>query len=177
MANEAVDTDRAMELLRGILERMGIAAKVELREEEDKRVLDVVCEVDDDLQRVIGRRGQVVDALQHLVGKMLIKGKGEKPERNDKGEKADGRGKPIVVDAGGYRQRHIERLEGLATRMAEKAMTTGKPVDLNPMPAHDRRIVHMALANVDGVSTRSEGEGDLRHIVVSPAAGAGAEAT
>jgi spoIIIJ-associated protein len=138
---------------------------VELREEEDKRVLDVVCDADDDLQRVIGRRGQVVDALQHLVGKMLIKGK---PERSDKGDKVDGRGKPIVVDAGGYRQRHIERLEGLATRMAEKAMSTGQPVDLNPMPAHDRRIVHMALANVDGVSTRSEGEGDLRHIVVVP---------
>lgn len=164
MANEAVDTDRAIELLRGILVRMGIAAKVELREEEDKRVLDVVCEADDDLQRVIGRRGQVVDALQHLVGKMLIKGK-EKPEKS---EKPDARGKPIVVDAGGYRQRHIERLEGLAARMAEKAKTTGQPVDLNPMPAHDRRIVHMALANVDGVSTRSEGEGDLRHIVVVP---------
>ena len=176
MANEAVDTDRAMELLRGILDRMGIAAKVELREEEDKRVLDVVCEADDDLQRVIGRRGQVVDALQHLVGKMLIKGKSEKPEKNDKGERAD-RGKPIVVDAGGYRQRHIERLEGLAARMAEKALSTGKPVDLNPMPAHDRRIVHMALASVDGVSTRSEGEGDLRHIDVIPGAGAGAEAT
>lgn len=176
MANEAVDTDRAMELLRGILERMGIAAKVELREDEDKRVLDVVCEVDDDLQRVIGRRGQVVDALQHLVGKMLIKGKGEKAERSEKPDR-DARGKPIVVDAGGYRQRHIERLEGLASRMAEKALSTGKPVDLNPMPAHDRRIVHMALANVEGVSTRSEGEGDLRHIVVLPAAGAGAEAT
>jgi len=162
MANEAVDTDRAIELLRGILERMGIAAKVELREEEDKRVLDVVCDVEDDLQRVIGRRGQVVDALQHLVGKMLIKGKGEKSE------KPEGRGKPIVVDAGGYRQRHIERLEGLAARMAEKAMSTGQPVDLNPMPAHDRRIVHMALANVEGVSTRSEGEGDLRHIIVVP---------
>jgi len=162
MANEAVDTDRALELLRGILERMGITAKVELHEEEDKRVLDVVCEADDDLQRVIGRRGQVVDALQHLVGKMLIKGKSEKADRNE------ARGKPIVVDAGGYRQRHIERLEGLAARMAEKAKTTGQPVDLNPMPAHDRRIVHMALASVEGVSTKSEGEGDLRHIVVIP---------
>jgi spoIIIJ-associated protein len=162
MANDAVETERAMELLRGILERMGIAAKVELHEAEDKRVLDVVCADDEDLQRVIGRRGQVVDALQHLVGKMLIKGKGDKPD------KADGRGKPIVVDAGGYRQRHIERLEGLAARMAEKAKSTGQPVDLNPMPAHDRRIVHMALANVEGVSTRSEGEGDLRHIIVVP---------
>ena len=160
--SDAVQTERAKELLVGILERMGIEANVDLVEADDKVVLDVVCDADDDLQRVIGRRGQVVDALQHLDGKMLIKGKVEKAE------KSEPRGKPIVVDAGGYRQRHIERLEGLAARMAEKAKTTGQPVDLNPMPAHDRRIVHMALASVEGVSTRSEGEGDLRHIVVVP---------
>jgi spoIIIJ-associated protein len=163
MTNEAqrAEADRAVELLRGILDRMGIAAAVEVRDEEDKVVLDVQCTSEDDVQRVIGRRGQVVDALQHLLGKMLVKGKGERGERTE-------RGKPIVVDSGGYRQRHIERLTGLATRMADKARDSGQPVDLNPMPAHDRRIIHMALAEVDGVSTRSEGEGDLRHIVVVP---------
>ena len=168
MTNEgATPTEKARELLVGMLERMGIPAEVETREEADKVVLDVKCKSEDDVQRIIGRRGQVVDALQHLIGKMLVKGK----ERVEKGaEKAEGRerGKPVVVDAGGYRQRHIERLEGLAARMAEKAKTTGQPVDLSPMPAHDRRVIHMALANIDGVSTKSEGEGDLRHIVVRP---------
>jgi spoIIIJ-associated protein len=153
----AVPTDEAREYLRGILERMGIPAEVIAREEEDKLVLDVECSSTDDVQRVIGRRGQVVDALQHLVSKMVGKGKTE------------GRGKPIVVDSGGYRQRHIDRLEGLAAKMAEKARTSGRPVDLDPMPPHDRRVIHMALANVDGVATRSEGEGDLRHVVVVPA--------
>ncbi len=164
MTNEgATPTERARELLAGMLERMGIPAEVETREEADKVVLDVKCKVEDDLQRIIGRRGQVVDALQHLIGKMLVKGKEkvEKPEGRE-------RGKPVVVDAGGYRQRHIERLEGLAARMAEKAKSTGQPVDLSPMPAHDRRVIHMALANIEGVSTKSEGEGDLRHIVVLP---------
>ena len=158
-----VSTERARELLVGMLERMGIPAEVETREEADKVVLDVKCKSEDDMQRIIGRRGQVVDALQHLIGKMLVKGK-EKPEKSEGRE----RGKPVVVDAGGYRQRHIERLEGLAARMAEKAKSTGQPVDLSPMPAHDRRVIHMALANIEGVSTKSEGEGDLRHIVVLP---------
>ncbi|HLU65738.1 MAG TPA: R3H domain-containing nucleic acid-binding protein [Kofleriaceae bacterium] len=165
MANEAAaatDSERALELLQGILDRMGIAANVVRRDEEDKVVLDVQCDSDEDVQRIIGRRGQVVDALQHLVGKMLVKGKNERAERGE------GRGKPIVVDAGGYRQRHIERLEGLAARMAEKARASGQPVDLSPMPAHDRRIIHMALASVEGVATHSEGEGDLRHVVVVP---------
>lgn len=153
---QAAPIDRAREYLCGILERMGIAAEVTARDEEDKLVLDVACSSSDDVQRVIGRRGQVVDALQHLVGKMVGKGKSE------------GRGKPIVVDSGGYRQRHIDRLEGLAAKMAEKAKQSGRPVDLDPMPAHDRRVIHMALANVEGVATRSEGEGDLRHIVVVP---------
>jgi spoIIIJ-associated protein len=153
---EVVPSDRAREYLCGILERMGIEAEVTARDEEDKLVLDVACSSTDDVQRVIGRRGQVVDALQHLVGKMVGKGKSE------------GRGKPIVVDSGGYRQRHIDRLEGLAAKMAEKAKESGRPVDLDPMPPHDRRVIHMALANVEGVATRSEGEGDLRHVVVVP---------
>jgi spoIIIJ-associated protein len=162
MSAESKDADgapneRAREYLCGILERMGIPAEVTARDEEDKLVLDVACSSTDDVQRVIGRRGQVVDALQHLVGKMVGKGKSE------------GRGKPIVVDSGGYRQRHIDRLEGLAVKMAEKAKQSGRPVDLDPMPPHDRRVIHMAIAKVEGVATRSEGEGDLRHVVVLPA--------
>ncbi len=153
----AVPSDQARDYLRGILDRMGITAEVTAREDEDKLVLDVACSSSDDVQRVIGRRGQVVDALQHLVSKMVGRGKSE------------GRGKPIVVDSGGYRQRHIDRLEGLAAKMAEKAKVSGRPVELDPMPPHDRRVIHMALAKVDGVATRSEGEGELRHIVVVPA--------
>jgi spoIIIJ-associated protein len=147
----------ARELLEGILSRMKIPAGVALREEEDRIVLDVSCEDDEDTQRVIGRRGQVVDALQHLLGKMMVK---HRPER----------GKPIVVDTDGYRQRHIERLEGIASRSAEKCLERGRPVDLNPMPAHDRRIIHMTIARLHGVATRSEGEGDDRHVVVIPSA-------
>jgi spoIIIJ-associated protein len=146
---------RARELLVGILDRMSIDADIEVVHQDDKIVLDIDC---DDIDRIVGRRGQVIDALQHLLGKMVY------------GGRAGGRGKPIVVDAGGYRDRHVERLQQLAARMAEKAVQSGSEVDLSPMTPHDRRIVHLALAEMDGVTTRSEGEGDDRHIVVVPSA-------
>lgn len=144
----------AVEILSGILERMAIPASVEVSEVDDRVVLDISCEDEDDVQRIIGRRGQVIDAIQHLVGKALSRFRGDEEY------------KPVVVDAADYRRRHIERLEGLAERMAEKCRDSGEPVDLNPMPAHDRRIIHMALADVEDVATRSEGEGDDRHVVV-----------
>jgi spoIIIJ-associated protein len=148
--------DGALDFLDGILVRMGIEADIEVAELEDRIRLDIQC---DDVQRVIGKRGQLVDALQHLVSKRVSQiGAGER------------RGKPIVVDAGGYREREIERLQALAARMAEKALRQGAPVELSPMSAHDRRIVHMTLAETEGVTTHSEGEGDLRHVVVVPEA-------
>lgn len=147
--------ETALEILRGILERMEIPASVSMSEVDEKFVLDIQCEDEDDVQRVIGRRGQVIDALQHVVGKAVSRFRDEEY-------------KPVIVDAADYRRRHIERLEGLAERMAEKARSSGRPVDLNPMPAHDRRIIHMALAEESGVETRSEGEGMDRHIVVFP---------
>lgn len=148
--------DVALEFLDGILDRMDIAAAVTASEVDGKVVLDIACEDEEDVQRVIGRRGQVIDALQHLVTKATSR------LREDEY-------KPVVVDAANYRQRHVERLEGLAARMADKCRKSGRPVDLSPMPAYDRRIIHMALAEEDGVQTRSEGEGEDRHIVVLPA--------
>jgi spoIIIJ-associated protein len=152
--------DQARTFVRGVLERMDIQAEVTVSEGEDKIVLNVQC---DNVERVIGRRGQVIDALQHLVGKAVTR---DRPVK----------GKPIVVDAGDYRTKQIERLEGLAVKMGEKALQTGAPVRLSPMSAHDRRIIHMKLATVDGVSTHSEGEGEDRHIVVSPASAGQAKA-
>ncbi|MCP4445878.1 MAG: KH domain-containing protein [Myxococcales bacterium] len=149
------DLSEAINLLEGMLERMNIEAQVEGEEAKDKLLLRIECDAEEQTQRIIGRRGQVVDAFQHLLNKMLSRDREE-------------RGKPVIVDAGGYRERHVERLEGLAERSAEKARESGEAVDLNPMSAYDRRIVHMRLAELDGVTTQSEGEGDSRHIVVFP---------
>src|SRR5690606_31799524 len=99
VVSENVDVvEKARELLSGVLERMGIRAEVTAKEEDDRILLDVAS---DDADRIIGRRGQTIDALQHVVGKMLSRYREE-------------RGKPVAVDADGYRARHIEKLEALA---------------------------------------------------------------
>jgi len=149
-------TEKAIDFLQGVLERMGISADIDVNEEDDKIVLEIQTANPD---VIIGRKGQVVDALQHLVGKVVYR------ERN--GEK----GKPFVVDSGGYRDKHIEKLQALAARMAEKALATKTIVELSPMTPHDRRIVHMAIAAIPGLESRSEGEGEERHILVVPTEG------
>lgn len=132
---------------------MGIEAQVKGSDEEDRILLDIEST---EVERIIGRRGQTIDALQHVVGKMLSRFREE-------------RGKPVSVDADGYRGRHIERLEQIARDKAEQAVSTGKGVGLNPMNAYDRRIIHMTLKDVETVTTESEGEGQDRHVVVTPA--------
>lgn len=145
--------ERACDFLMGVLERMGIPADIDVHDSEDKIVLEIQTA---DPEQVIGRKGQVVDALQHLVSKVVYR------------ERAGEKGKPIIVDAGGYRAKHVERLQALAQRMGEKALATKRIVELAPMSAHDRRIVHMAIAAMGGLASRSEGEGDDRHILVVP---------
>jgi spoIIIJ-associated protein len=156
--NDSTDVaERATDFLQGVLERMGIQADIDVNEADDKIVLEIQTS---DPEVVIGRKGQVVDALQHLVSKVVYR------------ERAGEKGKPIVVDSGGYREKHVQRLQSLAQRMGEKALATQAIVELSPMSAHDRRIVHMAIAAIPGLSSRSEGEGDDRHILVVPEAAA-----
>jgi spoIIIJ-associated protein len=147
--------EKASEFLLGVLERMGIAADIDIKDDKDRTTLEIQTK---DSELVIGRRGVVMDALQHLVNKVIY--------RDRTGDKT----KPLVVDAGGFRDKQIERLRSLGQRMAEKALQTKQIVELQPMTAHDRRIVHMAIAEIPGLTTRSEGEGEDRHILIVPAA-------
>ncbi|HEY1554698.1 MAG TPA: R3H domain-containing nucleic acid-binding protein [Kofleriaceae bacterium] len=151
--------EKASEFLLGVLERMGISADIDIKDDGDKTVLEIQTA---DTELVIGRRGVVIDALQHLVSKAVFKERGERSEKT----------KPLVVDAGGYRDKQIERLRSIAQKMGEKALETKQIVELQPMSPHDRRIVHMAIAEMPGLSSRSEGEGEDRHILVVPAAAA-----
>jgi spoIIIJ-associated protein len=155
------DTDRedlaekASEFLLGVLERMGITADIDIKDDSDRTVLEIQT---GDTELVIGRRGVVLDALQHLVNKAVFK------------EKRDEKQKPLVVDSGGFRDKQVERLRSLAQKMSEKALETKQIVELQPMSPHDRRIVHMAISEIAGLTTRSEGEGEDRHICIVPAA-------
>lgn len=148
--------EKASDFLLGVLERMGISADIDIKDDNDKTILEIQTK---DTELVIGRRGVVMDALQHLVNKVVYR---DRPS----GERT----KPLVVDAGGFRDKQIERLRALAQRMGEKALQTKQIVELQPMTPHDRRIVHMAIAEIPGLSSRSEGEGEDRHILVVPAA-------
>jgi spoIIIJ-associated protein len=152
--------EKASDFLLGVLERMGVSADIDIKEETDRVVLEIQTA---DTELVIGRRGVVIDALQHLVNKAVYKERGERTA-----ERAE-RGKPLVVDAGGFRDKQVERLRQLAQKMGEKALQTKQIVELQPMTPHDRRIVHMAIAEMPGLSSRSEGEGEDRHILVVPA--------
>jgi spoIIIJ-associated protein len=103
---------------------------------------------------LIGRHGQTLDALQYLVGRIVGKQLGDR--------------RMVVVDTEQYRERRRESLERLARHMAEKAKATGKAVNLQPMNASDRRIVHLTLKQDRSIETRSEGEGGMKTIRISP---------
>lgn len=150
--------ERAKEVLKKLLELMALDAEVEASE-NDERILLVVKGADTGL--VIGKKGQTLDALQHLVNKIVAQ---TRPEGDD--------GKAIHLDSEGYRDRRNESLVELAHRLAEKARRTGRPVAADPMSAADRRVIHVTLAEAEGVTTRSEGEGIHRHLVVVPTSGA-----
>jgi len=145
--------DQATAVLDKLLTLAGLESRIE-GTEDDEHISLVIHGPDTGL--IIGKKGQTLDAIQHLVNKIVSHGKGE------------GEGKPIHLDSEGYRARRAEALIELANRLAEKARKTGRPVAADPMSAADRRIIHVTLAEAEGVTTRSEGEGVHRHLIVVP---------
>lgn len=147
------DLERARQLLQDILDRIPVEVEVK------GSVVDGVIRLDiegDKSGLLIGKRGQTLDSLQHLMNKILNK------------ENA-GNGKvEIIVDTEDYRRRKQETLKEIALKMSRKAKKSLKPVSLNPMPANERRLVHLILAEDREVYTKSYGEGPLRRIIVYP---------
>lgn len=107
-----------------------------------------------DLGMLIGRRGETLRSLQYLT--RLITSQRLK------------QWVPVVVDIDGYKSRREETLSTLAQRMAEQAVLKGESMPLEPMPPHERRIVHLALRDHPGVTTQSQGEGEARRVVILP---------
>jgi spoIIIJ-associated protein len=143
---------QAQELLERILELMGEKAKVLGRfDEEDRLSLGIDAE---DPGLLIGKQGQTLEALQYLLTKMIAK----KARRKVR----------VFIDIESYRARHQEALTQLALKSGEKAKKSGKPITLNPMNPHDRRIVHLALQGDKEVKTMSRGEGLYKKVVVYP---------
>jgi spoIIIJ-associated protein len=149
------DAETAGEVLGTILEHMGIEAEVvaTLPEADDKtgrQMVTMQIVSDEDLSILIGPRGDTLGDLQYLT--RLIAGNKLLRRTN------------ITIDVQGYRQRREQALTRLAQRMAEKAVNRGHAVSLEPMPPNERRIIHMALRDYDGVYTNSVGEGSQRRV-------------
>ncbi len=140
------------ELLTEITQAAGVHCRIEISEDDEAVTASLVG---GDLGLLIGRHGQTIDAIQYLANVIAWRELGE------------GR-KDVVVDAAGYRERRRETLEALALRSADRARSSGESVDLEPMSSIERRIIHLRLKEVDGVSTRSEGEEPYRYVVVEP---------
>jgi spoIIIJ-associated protein len=139
------------ELLEEVADGLGLDAEIEVQEADG--VLRGALR-GDDVGLFIGRRGQTIDAVQHLAQRIVFR---EGPSQVR-----------VVVDADGYRRRRAEALQADAGRAAEEALRTGRPVELEPMPAAERRIVHEFLRELGGVETHSEGDEPDRRLVVSP---------
>jgi spoIIIJ-associated protein len=151
--DESEQAVRAREVLERILEAIGVRARLDLREDEETIRATFVGR---ELGLVIGKHGQTIDAIQYLVNAIAARDRGE--ER-----------KPVVVDAAGYRDRRQASLDALAVRSAERAVSSGGPVELDPMTAVERKVVHLRLKDFPGVVTRSEGTEPNRFVVIEPA--------
>ncbi len=146
----------ARTILEDILGRMEVAATVQSKMENGAVHLDIIG---DGSGLLIGKKGQTLDALQYLVNKIINKA-------NTPQERTD-----VVVDTENYRSRSQEKLRDMAVKLSTKAKRTLKPVSFNPMPSHERRIVHLVLSEDREVYTKSYGDGPMRRIIVYPRRG------
>jgi spoIIIJ-associated protein len=149
----------ALQFVSTVLEQMGMECKARLcrpREvEEQGQLPEIVVEVyGRDSGRIIGKRGQVLAALQFLTHRAV-----NRPGIDRR---------HVVVDAEGYRLRRESTLATMAQRLGQQAVDEGKIITFEPMNPRDRRVVHLALAKFEGVITKSEGEGDERRVQIIP---------
>jgi spoIIIJ-associated protein len=158
---EVASTDGELEpaqlledLLAEIADGLGLGVEVEV--EEGDGVLSGRVK-GDDVGLFIGRRGQTIDAVQHLAQRIVFR---DRPSSVR-----------VAIDADGYRERRAQSLRAEADDAAEKAVRGGHPVEFDPMPPWERRIVHEHLRERGGVETHSEGSEPERYLVISPLGG------
>jgi len=146
--------ERVRAVLEEIVEALDLEAEVAVDEDADR----ITGRVDgDDLGLLIGRRGQTIDAVQLVCYRAAFRGRQER--------------KRVVVDAAGYRERRQELVERHADRAAERALETGREIELEPMTPTERKLVHDRLKDRPGLETFSEGEGHERCVIVAPLVG------
>lgn len=139
------------EFATALVDAMGIDATIDAYDAGDAIAVDVATK---ETGLLIGQKGETIDAIQYLLNVAVYK---NRPFA-----------KRIVVDSEGYRQRRIEAIQGMAHRTARRAVRERRPLSLPPMPAAERRVVHLYLKENPKVTTSSEGKDDARKVVVNP---------
>jgi spoIIIJ-associated protein len=156
--DEAFELRVARETITELLEKMKVTAHVTAHfgeaDDKDDRVPLYVDVNGDDLSILIGRRAETLNALQYIASLIVSKELGHSV--------------PLIVDVEGYRSRRENQLRQLARRMAEQAIKTNRRQVLEPMPASERRIVHIELRNHPDVMTESIGEEPRRKVTIIP---------
>jgi spoIIIJ-associated protein len=143
------------ERVRAILERVVEALEVDAEVEVDEDPERIVGRIEgEDVGLLIGRRGQTIDAVQLLCYRAAFRGLQDR--------------KRVVVDAAGYRERRQAAIEQQADRAAERALETGKEIELEAMTPSERRVVHQHLKDRAGIETFSEGDEPERCVIVAP---------
>ena len=147
----ATDGERTVAFLEGLFSLLNINACTELVSEGEKVEINVTAA---NGNKIIGKRGEMLDAIQTLAGAVANTGRDEY--------------KRVVVDCENYRETREETLKKLANNLAQKAVRLGKKIQLEPMNPYERRIIHAALSDNEDVKTESEGKEPNRYLVVIP---------
>ncbi len=146
------DGQRAVKFLEGLLPLVGANASPTLLSEDEKIVIQLQTE--EGTKGIIGRRGEIIDAVQVLAG--AVANTGRRDYRR------------VVVDCANYREEREETLKRVAEKLAAKAVRQRKKIRLEPMNPYERRIIHAALADSEEVTTKSEGKEPNRFVVITP---------
>ena len=141
----------AKTFLEDVAKEMGLKVNVKVSSNKDSVYVDIDGE---DSGTIIGKRGSTLDALQYLTSLVVNK------DNNNYIR--------VVIDAENYREKREKTLEKLAFRLAEKAVRSGRSVRLEPMNPYERKVIHTALQQRKGVTTRSEGEEPYRRVIIEP---------
>lgn len=142
---------RAIEVVNHLLSHMGVSALATIRSSGDGEVGALIDIQGEDSGLLIGKRGETLQALQLLVNLIL----GDRQSHS-----------LVIIDVEFYKERRSRSLQALAMRVAERVAATGRPITLEPMPAAERRVIHLALADHPDVTTESTGDGQQRKVTV-----------
>lgn len=150
LSEESVQ-EKARSFLEGLLSRMGVDANIEIGVKDDGAVTVELS--GEGMGAIIGRRGETLDAIQHLTNYSVNRGSEDRTH--------------ISIDAENYRSKREESLVHLAEKMAAKALKYHRSMALEPMNSYERHVIHTALQNYEGVTTGSTGVEPNRRVVIS----------